>query len=363
MKRELEKILSQLISFYPATSNQTNVKELLLFASSHFKSAGLTDCKILENEEINMLVTSTQHTKHPKVLLQAHVDVVTARKELQKKYVTSDGRLNGRGARDMLFATAGYLWLVDDLRKELSKLDIGIMLTGDEEVGGGSTMPFLIQQGYGADVVWLPDAGNNLQELVVRAKGVYNFTLTIYGQPHHGSRPWEGDNAALKLVFALQELTSYFEKNTREESSCSITKLDAGDSVNKGPGVAHAHIDIRFDTSESLSDIKKNLKHICNKYSGEISNLAFAESYFNDPSSKFIQEYININKSITGKDVQAISTSGSSDARYFSAKNIPVIMTRPKSGGSHSDNEWVDLDSLVEYCVVMREYVQKTAKI
>jgi succinyl-diaminopimelate desuccinylase len=362
MKNELQDILSKLISFYPVTSEQTNVRRLLEFVDSELRQSGLGDSKLLENNGITMLYASSQATKHPKVLLQAHVDVVPATPTMRKAQI-SGALLKGRGARDMLFATAGYVWLLHNLKKELGNLDLGIMLTGDEEIGGGSTVPRLLNLGYGASVVWLPDAGNNLRELVVNAKGAFNFTLTVHGRPHHGSRPWEGDNAALKLVKLLSELQSAFEHNTPKESTCSITKLEAGDSVNKGPGIARAHLDIRYDNKKSLADIRSLLQVLCDKFSGELSNITHGESYQNDPSSPIIRDYVVTNEAVTGQKVQLISTSGSSDARYFSAKDIPVIMTRPESGGSHSDDEWINLDSLVTYCEVMKEYVLKTAKI
>jgi len=80
-------------------------------------------------------------------------------------------------------------------------------------------------------------------------------------------------------------------------------------------------------------------------------------NYSVDLSAYLIQIYLAVNKSVTGKTPQLISVSGSSDARYFSQKDIPVIMTRPRSGGSHSDNEWLDLESWRVYYEIFTEYV------
>jgi len=54
-------------------------------------------------------------------------------------------------------------------------------------------------------------------------------------------------------------------------------------------------------------------------------------------------------------------THGTSDVNYFRARNIPVIETRPKGGGQHSNQEWIDLKDLERFYKVMVEYVKKAA--
>lgn len=361
-RQELKELLSRLIAFYPVTTKQENVKHLLEFCQDKLRNACLKDSVISENKGVYMLYASTQGTKQPKLLLQAHVDVVPAT-EIQRAARAEGKRLYGRGVRDMLFASAIYLRLFDELKDELDLYDIAIMLTGDEEVGGANTVPHLLGHGYLPKAVILPDGGSNLQQLVVRAKGVYSFNLTVSGVAHHASRPWEGDNAALKLVRLLSELQESFGEPSSKRSTCSITKLAAGDSVNKGPGQAVAHVDIRYTDKAALEVIKMTLERLCTRYNAEISGLLTADYYENDPASPFIRSYIATAEAMTGRNVRLLSANGSSDARYFSAKGIPVIMSRPTSDGSHSDNEWVDIDSLAEFYAVMKAYVLKTARI
>jgi succinyl-diaminopimelate desuccinylase len=359
----LTEILARLIAFYPVTSNQENVKRLLDFVQQELVTTGsFGDTTIIENNGVQMLYGSTQRTKHPRLLLQAHVDVVPAPKDLRRA-VIKDGKLYGRGARDMLFAAAAYMKLCAELGPQLSDLDIGIMLTGDEEVGGINSVPFLLQQGYSADLVWLSDAGNTLTDLVTNAKGVLNFDIITNGQAHHGSRPWEGDNAAAKLVALLHNLQTEFESPTNTTTTCSITQLEAGDSVNKGPALARAHIDIRYTDHDERKRCMQLAQRLCADYDGEIKNMTTGDHYSVDISHPLIAKYIELSKTKFKRRVTPIAVSGSSDARYFSAAGIPVIMTRPLSHGSHSDSEWVDLESLEEYYQILKAYLLKVATI
>ncbi|MCL1876824.1 M20 family metallopeptidase [Candidatus Saccharibacteria bacterium] len=358
-KPELKQILSDLVAFYPTSSNQKSVRKLLEYVQKFLSEIGLNS-KILTNNGVHMLYASTKGKKTAKIMLQSHVDVVPADEKLRRTAI-KNGRIYGRGVRDMLFCTASYLKFLYDQKDKLDDLDLSLCLTGDEEVGGANTVPHLLNQGYSADVVWLSDAGNRPDELVVSAKGGYNFDLIIHGTAHHGSRPWEGDNAAEKLIRCLRSFLSAFKKPANDVSTCTITELDAGDSINKGPATARAHLDIRYTNLNELKKYQKLVADLCEKWGGEVQNLLVLPNYTVDPNSELIQKYLTINESITGEKVRFIAVSGSSDARYFSQKNIPVIMTRPLSHGSHSDNEWVDLDSWRIYYEILTKYVLEIA--
>lgn len=362
-QQSLEQTLSALIAFYPVTSAQSNVKALLSYVSERIAQSGLFRTNdILVNNDTHLLCASTTASKCPRILLQAHVDVVPADPALRIAH-QKNGKLYGRGARDMLFATAAYLELLSELKDTGSNLSLAVMLNGDEEVGGLNTVPYFLSQGYRPEVVWLPDAGSSLDQIVTQAKGVYNFDITVRGVAHHGSRPWQGDNAALKLVKLLHQLQSNFPEPDDTHPTCTITQLNAGDSVNKGPAEAHAHVDIRLPNQTDSAKYHYLVDTLCKQYDATISNLVEADSYSVDTNDGYIKKYIATNEALTKLKVKPVAVSGSSDARYFSSLDIPVIMTRPLSQGSHSDDEWVDMESLENYYEVMKEYVLKVATI
>lgn len=358
-KPTLQDLLSDLVEFYPVSSDQDNVLKLLEYTKKHLSNVGLKS-QIMTNNGVHMLYASTLGKKTAKIMLQGHVDVVPAELDMRKARV-DDGKIYGRGVRDMLFATAGYIKFFYDQQSHLKDLDVSLLLTGDEEIGSANTVPWLIEQGYLADVVWLPDAGGRLDMLVTRAKGAYNFDLFVNGMAHHGSRPWEGDNAIDKLLGLLNELKDAFAKPSAEVSTCTITQLESGDSINKGPADARAHIDIRYIDQNDLQKYQDLIDDLCQRYDGRVENLLLMSNYDVDIDAEPIQRYIAINQEITGQPVWQISNNGSSDARFFSQQGIPVIMTRPTCRGSHADVEWLDLDSFEVYQRIMTRYLLENA--
>jgi succinyl-diaminopimelate desuccinylase len=356
-----KQLLKDLVSFYPVSSDQDSVLKVLTYVKDHLAKIGLRS-EILTNKGVHMLYSSTTGSKHAKIMLQAHVDVVPAKLE-QTRLKTVGDKVYGRGVRDMLFATASYIRFFYDHADELDSLDLSICLSGDEELGGSNSVPWLLNQGYSADVVWLPDAGNSPKELVTSAKGGYNFDITVSGQSHHGSRPWEGDGAAGKLVSLLSELRSGFKVPSENVSTMTITQLESGDSINKGPATARAHIDIRFTDQTELERCRQLVAGLCQRYRGTVSNLLTMPNYSVDCRSELVKLYLKVNKSVTGQPAEPKSVCGSSDARFFSQKGIPVVMTRPISKGSHGDNEWLSLSSFDEYHRVMELYTLQVASI
>ena len=48
---------------------------------------------------------------------------------------------------------------------------------------------------------------------------------------------------------------------------------------------------------------------------------------------------------------------GASDGRFFSAKNIPVVMFKPICSQPHIDNEWIELKSLEKFYQILKGFL------
>ena len=355
----MEKYLQQLVEFYPVSSNQANVLQLLKYVKSKLKFHGM-QVKLIQNNGVNSLYASTSASKHSKVLLQAHVDVVPGEDQKFKKH---DGRFYGRGVYDMLFATACYLKLLDDLEKTIVNYDIALMLSGDEEVGGfNGVLPFL-EDGYTTDICILPDAGNNFGGLNISAKGISTHSIRVHGKSHHGSRPWEGDGAASKIVHFLSDVENIFDTSSKENSTMTISKINAGSADNQGPAYADTVLDIRYKDKADLSRIKSELDTILQKYSGEITNVIEGDDYKLDTGNINVENFIELYQEHFGKPIEFTKAYGSSDARFFSKLGMPVIMLRPDGNGAHGDNEWISESSVESFYKLLKEYVINTATI
>lgn len=354
--------LKSLVEIYPETNDQEAVKRALDYCRVIIdKTDAFRDTKIHDHNGFYCLTASTTGSKTPKLLLQGHIDVVRALSKPQLQQ--SDSSLSGRGVYDMLFAIACYMAFIEANTSLLSSLDVGLMLTGEEEIGGFKGVGKLVEEGYGGRVVFLPDAGENFGDLSIECKGAYNFDLVASGVAHHGSRPWEGDGAGNKLVHMIHELMSYFDHSNRDNSTITVTRFDGGGAINRGPSKACAHIDIRTKNAEDLKIIRQHIDKICDKYGGRIENVIEANSLkvnINDPA---IQDFVAIYQKYHNQPITYSKAHGGSDARFFAAKGMPVIMIRPDGSGAHSDEETLDLASLGKFYELLEEFILKTAKI
>lgn len=349
--------LQTLMNFRSVTSDQQAVGLLLDYVETRLKQKGLYS-KRLTNAGVGSLYMSTQDTMHAKIMLQGHIDVVP-----DGDVFHEDGdKIVGRGAFDMLFATASFIHLLEGLDNP-KDYDISLLLTGDEEYGGSNGVGAIMRQPlYTCDICILPDAGEGFGTMSVGAKGVLQLLLRVNGESHHASRPWEGDGAGNKLIHFISELANAFDMTDHQNSTMTVSRLEAGgDALNQGLDTALVGIDIRYRDKEDLSRIEKVLLSLREKYNVTIEKQMVANNFDLDMEHPLVKDFINIYEGALGAPVRPIRAHGSSDARYFDEKGIPVIMFRPDGGGAHADYEWLSVSSWHKFHHVLEQYVKKTA--
>ncbi len=234
---KLTQLLGDLVAFQTVTSEAHPTEDCFDYLEKHLTDAGLHVTRFSINQYPS-LVANTQKNQKPRVLLQAHIDVVPAI-ETHFNLEKQGGKLYGRGVYDMKFAAACYLQLVDDLKNELDKYDFGIMFTSDEELGGQDGVSALLEQGYSADVCVLPDGGDNW-EIETASKGVWIARAYTTGKSAHGSRPWEGESAIERLIGALQDVRKLFGEQHADSNTLSISKISGGSAMNQVADKAEA---------------------------------------------------------------------------------------------------------------------------
>lgn len=353
----MQEYIKKLVNFYPVSSSQSSVRELLEYAKSIFDEVGLYT-HLYEEQGVYNLFAAPRETKHVKVLLQSHVDVVPAD---DQPFSVADGRYYGRGTFDMLFATASYLKFVVNNKDVLQNIDFGIFLSGDEEVSGAHGVKHFLDEGYTADICILPDAGTKLGVLNIAAKGIWNISVKISGQAHHGSRPWEGDGAAIKLAHFLVEAEELFDSSDRENTTMTVAMINGGKADNQGPKEVSATLDIRYKDKDDLTRVQNNIDELLRKYDGEIASVLQGDDYQLDMARPLVKSFVELYETHMNSEIKTMKAPGSSDARFFSAKSIPVIMLRPEGHGAHGDNEWVSIEETDRFYQLLSDYILREA--
>jgi succinyl-diaminopimelate desuccinylase len=357
--QNLTQLLSKLVAFKTVSGDLPAALTCTEYVENYLLERGMRVQRHMYNE-VPSLVATTKATKSPKVLLQAHLDVVPCPKTLFN-LTENDGRLIGRGVFDMKFAGAVFLKLVDDLQDELAKYDFGIMFSFDEEIGGENGVSALLNAGYRTQVCVLPDAGDNWC-LETARKGLWMVKLSATGVAVHGSRPWEGDNAIHRLNAALYEMSTLFAKQNTKTDSLSINMISGGRAMNQVADSAEAVLDIRFIDNASHKRLTKQMQQIAANHNLTVNTITCIQPTKIDVKNPHVASFLRVAEQVQGSPLGSMESLGTSDAHYFADLDIPVILVRPHGGAPHSDSEWLDKASFEKYYELIKKYVQEEAR-
>lgn len=352
--------LEEIVAFRTVDGANSQKQQCIRYFQNEFEGCGL-DVKYFEQEGLPSLVATTHDEKVPKVLLMAHIDVVPGTEKLFSLQ-DDENRLFGRGVYDMKFAAACYLQLAKELGPDIGKYNFGIMLTTDEEIGGENGVGMLLGKGYGGNVCILPDGGDNWQIESV-CNGVWAVHLTAKGRAAHGSKPWDGENAIDKLVAGLDDIRHLFSYREPEKCSLTLSQISGGNAFNQVPAHAEATLDMRFIDGSCYQEKRDAVEEIVSKHKLTLKTISQVDPHETDLKHPEVAQFIKIAQAITDRPIDPTRSTGSSDARFFDAAGIPVILIRPHGGGAHSEDEWIDKDGLFEFYDVLKNYVTTAALI
>ncbi|MEM0895337.1 MAG: M20 family metallopeptidase [Verrucomicrobiota bacterium] len=316
-----------------------------------------------EKNGYESLVVLPEGVREPAVLFCAHLDVIHHPDPESYRSEVRDGKIFGPGAGDM----KGQLAIIVEMFRSFGRrglfpdgLSAGLAITSDEERGGENGVRFLIEDvGLRCGTAIIPDGGS-LDEIIIAEKGILHLRLTSHGMSAHAARPWLGDNALDHLLSDIAAVRSLFGegptagRNEAERwvATCTPTMLSTpNDSPNRIPETASVTLDIRLvpplATEEMLARIRRSVSP-----QTEVEPLITAESTELKPDKDFIR----LAEEVVGKPPRLTKTSGGSDGRFFCAKGIPVIISRPDVGNLHGHDEWIGIDSMLSYHEICRRY-------
>lgn len=354
----LLEILERLVELPTVSGNVAAADEGLDFIDAYLTARGMT-VRRFDQDGFGALVATVRPTLTPAVMLTAHLDVVPGPEHLFT-LERDGGRVVGRGVFDMKGAIAAYLALIDELGPDLPRYDVGVMITTDEETRDLGVKLLLQDEGYRPRVAVLPDGGDHWQ-LEEVAKGAWRVRVSTYGIAVHGSRPWSGQSASMKLLDLLGDIRRRFPVEEPHVDTLNISFLRAGTAPNQLPDQAEAVLDIRVMGPAELAAVERDVAEICGRHGADLELLVLFPPVRHDLSDPLLAEFARSVERVVGTVCGSCISYGSSDAAQYAAIGVPCAVTRPVGGGHHGDDEWVDLTSLAQLVPVLRDYLGKIA--
>ena len=304
-----------------------------------------------------MVVLSNTKDKKVDFILAGHIDVVPA-EDNQFQMKIEKGKLFGRGVFDMKGPLLAGIFAISDFLKQNKNLKITIFITSDEEIDGLSVKYLLDSEGYKADFAIIPDGGKETG-IVIEQKGFLQVKMKVYGKPAHASRPWEAENPIMKGLDFVNQLFKKFEQPKFEQdwkNSIALTRIESGKALNQIPQECDICLDIRYISEEYKERILEEIKNIL-KNEGEIEIIAENSAFKISEDNVFLKALKRAIEGKTKKGVELIRECATSDAVFFTENGIPAVLFRPKGGGEHAANEWVDEKSLFVFYEILLDFL------
>lgn len=364
LKYRLIQLTRDLVLIESTDARPEERKRCFQLIRNHLDEVSGIGLTIHEQDGYESLVALPDGIAAPDILLCGHLDVVEHPEPDSYRSEVRDGRIYGPGAGDMKGQVAILLELLRHLHQEKPGISVGLAITSDEERGGENGVRFLVDDvGLRCGVAIIPDGGS-LTDITVEEKGILHLRVIAKGHSAHAARPWLGKNPIERLMAGLGAVRQAFDEKipaaldpddqeTHWFPTCGVTIIETpNDSPNRIPDVASAVLDVRFTPPDTVETMTAFVKAAL----GEelvLETIVSAEPTHLAPDPAFV----NVVGEVTGAEARLVNASGGSDGRFFSARGIPVILSRPYVGNLHGRDEWIEIESMGAYYEICRRYI------
>ena len=238
MKKNSIKLLSKLIKIESLSQNHLLCFKALELIKDDFENNHIP-CFIGSNNGFPFLIAGDKKTA--KTLLLSHIDIVPGESS-QFKVKMEDTIIFGRGVLDMkgplIAALDAFIRIW-----EVGNRSFMFCVTSDEEIGGFNGSRILTKTLFkNIKAAIIPDSSGD--DMVSIQKAPFHIRVICSGKSCHGSRPWEGVNAAEILMDCVK--IENIDKKSPDQTSACISQIYAGKATNTVPNKAEAVIDIRI---------------------------------------------------------------------------------------------------------------------
>ncbi len=351
--KELIEITKRLIEFKSVHSRQDEINACADFIQNFLKESGIVFKRFDYNNIPSILVLPEKD--FAPVVLMSHFDVVDGPEHLFSPREENDC-LYGRGSIDDKYAVAMSLVLLKNHLERLASsgktqkdLSFGILLTGDEEIGGTYGAKKLLHH-FKTDFCIALDGGG-IEKIVVKEKGILRLKLISRGKSSHGARPWLGVNAIELLIEDYQKIKAFFTATEPDNWNRTINFgiIHAGSVVNQVPDYAEAFFDIRYTENDNVYELVNEIRA---QIAGEIQVLSVAPIFLGG-NTAYLDKLLLLNPS-----TRLGFEHGASDARHLSEHGIPGIVWGAEGDTSqHSADEHINIDSFIKLYRILDQFL------
>ncbi len=304
------------------------------------------------------------------LMLNAHYDTVGV-EGMDEPFSAQvrDGRLYGRGSYDMKGSLAACLAAASALAeypKELSG-DLLIAAVADEEYASLGTADLVKRYRVDGAVVTEPTE----LDLCLAHKGFVWLEVETHGRAYHGSRFDKGIDANMMMGRFLHELDK-LEKDLRHRPghalvgppSLHAAMIEGGAALSVYSARCRLKVERRTipgETETTVADefrkILKKLSDHDSRFDAELRTLLTRDPFEIEPSAPIVRSLERASQQVLDRVPRHTGQNPWMDSALLASAGVETVVFGPAGAGAHSDEEWVDLDSVEK----LAEILVKTA--
>lgn len=303
----------------------------------------------------------------PGLLLSGHFDTVhDPHGSFRELRSIGGGRATGPGAADMKGGLVIALAALEAIRDAGYPLAWSFILVPDEETGsyGSAAALRALAPKYAAGFVFEP-AGDG-DSLIVERMGAAQFRIDAFGQAAHVGRDYAKGCSAVRAL-CERVLCAETLADPAAGRIVNVGPLQGGAVTNIVPDHASAWGNMRFASDVEEAHISSGLDALAYGADGDVPRVRVRRIAGRPakPLTPAVERLAHIVRGASedlGRPLPFGRTGGVCDGNNLQAAGLPTLDTLGVRGGNlHREDEWVDLDGMVDRAQLVALSLLRTA--
>jgi len=234
---------------------------------------------------------------------------------------------------------------------------VGILITGDEELGSPSSRELIEQEALGCTAVFVLEAAADGGAVKVARKGVSLYRMHVAGRAAHaGLEPERGVNAAVEAAHLLLAVAGL--EDPVAGTSVTPTLLRAGSTTNTVPAEAEFAVDVRVRTVAEQDRVDAALRALPATLPGAVVRVDGGPNrrpMEAAASATLFAAAVAIAAEDDLTPFDGVAVGGASDGNFTAGLGVLTLDgLGAVGGGAHADDEHVVVAMIPERLVLLQ---------
>ena len=350
MTNTIDRIVELAIQIQQIAAPTFHESERAKFVQKLFEDEGLNDVTMDEAGNVygRWKAEGGGLTDVKPFIVSAHLDTVFPL-DMDLSVKREDDKVFGIGIGDNSLGVAALIGLIWLLRERMIELGGDIWFVAnicEEGLGDLRGMKSVVDR-FGENVLaYLVLEGMALGHVYHKAVGVKRYRIKARTQGGHSWSDYGQPSAVLELTRLIGQLTSLVLPS-KPRTTMNVGKIRGGTSINVIPAEAWLELDLRSEGPGELAELVESVERQIESLNRPDVQME-ADVIGERPAGEISASHPLVKLALTcleGQGLDAVLTSGSTDANIPLNKGYPALVLGVSTGGgAHTKNEFINTE-------------------